>query len=199
MTRHYKQKAKTLDAQLVGVKTERSQLLAKINFRPGLRHVSCFGGYSLALKRNDAGTSTGAGAAAMLVAGDDFRGGLHDKKVVLKYEHLAACAKRCRSEQLHSDFAEDGCLLQEQIANSFEVFCYRGDATNQEAIDHEKVHTNLIASMMLHHGHDNPYDDILSESDSYFHLLRNLFIMGMRQVTCRLCSIRLVKKLFSLC
>ena len=89
-------------------------------------------------------------------------------KVVFKYEHLAACAKRCRSEQLHSDFAEDASLLQEQIANSFEVFCYRGDATNQEAIDHEKVHTNLIASMMMHHGHDTAYDDTLCESYSSF-------------------------------
>ena len=81
MTRHYKQRSHDLSAQLVEAKVEKTQLLAKINFRPGLRNVSCFGCYSLATKRNDAGASTGAGAAAMLVAGDDFRGGLHDKKL----------------------------------------------------------------------------------------------------------------------
>ena len=140
MARHYWDNASKVASQLVESKAESRQLIAKINFRPGLRNVSCFGGYSLAIKRNDAGASTGAGAAAMLVAGDDFRGGLHDKKVVLKYEHLAACAKRCRSALLHSEFLEDGLAWQERISNSFEIFSYRGDAANQEAIQHEKVH-----------------------------------------------------------
>ena len=104
---------------------QKKQLIAKIIFRPGLRTVSCFGGYSLAIKRNNAGASVGAGVAAQLVAGDDFRGGLHDKKVVLKYEHLAACAKRCRSDQRFADFMGDGSLYPEMVSRSLEVFCYR--------------------------------------------------------------------------
>ena len=84
MTRHFRDKASKLASQLVESKAESRQLIAKINFRPGLRNVSCFGGYSLAIKCNDAGASTGAGAAAMLVGGDDFRGGLHDKKRCLQ-------------------------------------------------------------------------------------------------------------------
>lgn len=109
----------------------------------------------------------GAGAAAQLVAGDDFRGGLHDKQVVIKYEHLAACAKRCRSEHRISMFHEVALCYPEQVGLSLEVCSYRGDATNQEAIQHEKVHTNLISSMMGHCPTQALYEDSFGPYSSF--------------------------------
>ena len=91
----------------------------------------------------------GAAAAAQLVAGDDFRGGLHDKNIVLKYEHRAACAKRCRAFQECAEFIDNIDFGKEDIDISFEVFSYKGDATNQEAIDKEKVHTSLVSALMF--------------------------------------------------
>ena len=134
MARYYKGKSSTLQGQLVQVRQESQQLVAKINVRPGSRNVSTFGGYSLAIKRNAAG-HVGAAAAAQLVAGDDFRGGLHDKNIVLKYEHRAACAKRCRAFQECAEFIDNIDFGKEDIDISFEVFSYKRDATNQEATE----------------------------------------------------------------
>ena len=91
-------------------------------------------------------------------------------KIVLKHEHLAACAKRCRAEQRHVESLDDLSMCYHDIAHSIEVFNYRGDATNQEAIQHEKVHTNLLASMVMHSaGGDiakSMYDPVVCPSHS---------------------------------
>ena len=117
--------------------------------------ISTFGGYSLALKRNMAG-HVGAAAAASLVAGDEERGGFGDKKVVISFEHKAAAAKRCRSAQCHAAFADSLVaveLVHDSIApvpvSALEVHCFKGDATNQDAIGKEKVHTSLVSSSLL--------------------------------------------------
>ena len=147
MSRYWKSKSESLETQLVESRNESKALAAKVKFRPGIRNVTCLGGYTLAIKRNRSG-HVGAASAAQLVAGDVLRGGLHDKKIVLQYEHKAACAKRCRAAQVIAEFKDDLHAVGDSIFKTFEVWCYKGDATNQEAIDKEKVHTSLVSGLL---------------------------------------------------
>ena len=156
--RYYKSKAIVAFQKARDVERKNQELLARLNFRPGLRHISTFGGYTLALKRNLAGVNVSGAACASLVAGDDERGSFGDKKVVLVWEHKAAAAKRCRSAQTHAAFLDSAHDLapiadlahdQHRSPSAFEIYCIKADGTNQEAIGKEKVHTSLISSLLL--------------------------------------------------
>lgn len=68
-----------LQHALLDERCQTMALVAKLNFRPGLKCISCFGGYSLALRRNIGNAS--AAVTAKMVAGSEEQGGLHDKKV----------------------------------------------------------------------------------------------------------------------
>ena len=75
---------------------------------------------------------------------------------MISFEHKAAAAKSCRSAQCHAAFADSLVaveLVHDSIApvpvSAFEVHCFKGDATNQDAIGKEKVHTSLVSSSLL--------------------------------------------------
>eukprot|EP00959_Pyramimonas_sp_CCMP1952_P170327 3558866-Pyramimonas_sp.AAC.1 len=116
------------------VKSQLAETLKKINFRPN-REITTYGGYSLARARNVSHTS--AAATACMVAGDPLKGGLHDKAVVLKYEHRLAAAKTIRS----MDFYEN---LEPTDLCMHTIKC---DATNSNAIERSKVHVSIVMSV----------------------------------------------------
>ncbi len=125
-----------------------SILVAERAFRPGIRNLSLKAGYTLALRRNLAHAA--AGVAAKMVMGDKESGGevAATQNTVIMYEHKAAAAKRLRSKlTLSKDrIASDLVPLDNDMILG--VICYKGDATQQEAIDKEKVHVSLITTVV---------------------------------------------------
>ena len=101
-----------------------------------------------------------AQATLDMVAGSKVAGGFRDKNVVIKYEHEAACALRLRSAKINHAIAEQfaaQALPQppepeppwDVARGTFQPIlfhCYLGDATNQEAIQKEKIHVSEICS-----------------------------------------------------
>ena len=70
------------------------------------------------------------------------------RKVVITYEHRAAMAKRVRCSAFFAYAESDReCTAVAGAAgvDFVDVVCYRGDGTQQEAIDKEKVHTSLMS------------------------------------------------------
>ena len=102
------------------------------------RCLAFWKGYTLALRRNL--SHVGARVAAEMIAGGDDQGNLRDKKVVLVYEHRAAMAKRIRNKHIIAEALGEG-------AEVWMVVNYRGDGTQQEAIDKEKVHNSIIINL----------------------------------------------------
>ena len=112
----------------------------------------------MALLRNMGHAS--AQATLDMVAGSKVAGDFHDKNVVIKYEHEAACALRLRSAKIHHAIAEQfaaQALPQppepeppwDVARGTFQPIlfhCYRGDATNQEAIQKEQIYASEICS-----------------------------------------------------
>ena len=62
-----------------------AELKAQVNFRPGLRNISCFGGYALAERRNMGHASSET--TVKMVASSELAGGLKDRGIVVQYEH----------------------------------------------------------------------------------------------------------------
>ena len=142
--RHYKRRCDVMVLREAEAKRRCSDLVMQPNFRPGLRNISLYGGYTLAIRRNY--SHVGAKIAAEMLAGSEVQGDLHDKKVVLLYEHKAAEAKRVRNRLAIADAtatssAEGSC--------SWEIYSCRGDGTQQEAIGKEKIHNCLISSAVV--------------------------------------------------
>ena len=109
---------------------------ARICWRPG-RHITMFGGYNLALRRNL--SNAGAGVVATMVAGDEERGSVSDPKTVVAYEHRANAAKGVRAQSLYEAMDNCGC----------EAILLKCDATNEDCIERRKVHVSLITSYAL--------------------------------------------------
>ena len=87
------------DKQLVRLKDDvdaKQQALVELRaatcWRIGKNKISAFGCFSLALLRNMGHAS--AQATLDMVAGSKVAGGFHDKNVVIKYEHEAACDRQ---------------------------------------------------------------------------------------------------------
>eukprot|EP00959_Pyramimonas_sp_CCMP1952_P033123 694594-Pyramimonas_sp.AAC.1 len=122
---------------------EIDRLRAMLSFRNGKRLVSVRGGYTMALKRNQGGHISCAGIVAVL-GSDPERGGLRSKDVVVKFEHLACSIQRMVSKHFYQQ-AKDVDAVQPGL----EVHAYMGDATNEEAIQKEKVHVGFVWSATL--------------------------------------------------
>ena len=138
---YYEQRSDTLQHKLNEEIEKCTTLVAHTNFRPGLRRISLYGGYTLALRRSFGNAS--AGVAAKMVAGAEDNGGFTDHQVVILFEHRAAQAKRSRA---HNFFVEADAEKAD-VPDWFEIVCYRGDATQQQAIDKEKMHVSLISAL----------------------------------------------------
>ena len=93
---HYFERCQDLIAQNNALQTESAQLVAQINYRPGTKNISSFGGYSLALKRNYGHAS--ASSCVAMVAGDTVHGGFRSPAVVTRFELKACIAQRLLSK-----------------------------------------------------------------------------------------------------
>ena len=78
---YYAERVSELRQQLEDQQNHSRDLVAKINMRPGLRCISKWGGYHIALSRN-VGNASGEGAVAM-VAGLDAAWGFFFKESLL--------------------------------------------------------------------------------------------------------------------
>ena len=153
--RHYQERCQHLVSKVAEADRASSELVAKFCFRKGLRNCSRRGAYEMALAKNrDHRTaSTSAGATVLLMAGDEARGGLTDKQIVIKHENYAQLAQRLRSHRRYREFDEqlvhvrdsndDVAMPPRQL--SFEVHGYKGDASITY-IDREKIHVATIAT-----------------------------------------------------
>ena len=139
---HFQRRADGLKAQLVQSRRELDALVAQVKFRPGLRNVSSFGGYTMALKRNVGHTS--ASAAIQMLGGDQINGGFVDPKIVWAFEHKTCIAQRISSALDFESMAE----VQTSSAECVEVFGFLGDATHQDFLVHLRVvegHMEVVA------------------------------------------------------
>ena len=120
----------------------------QLNLRSGVKKVSLLGGYLLAWKRNLSHTS--AAAIVSILGGDDDRGGLRSKDVVIKFEHLACGCQRLASELFYSgmlqQIADSPPAPGDDNSTATEVHAYMGDATNEDAAQKSKVHVGLVWS-----------------------------------------------------
>ena len=97
----------------------------------------------MALLRNKG--HTGTREAIAMIAGDEARGAFRSKSIVIEYEHKAATAAKLISQEFHESMDALACVGFLRI----EGFCYKGDATNQEAIDKQKVHVSTIDTIAM--------------------------------------------------
>eukprot|EP00959_Pyramimonas_sp_CCMP1952_P218380 4567297-Pyramimonas_sp.AAC.1 len=146
---YYKQKSENWSHVLKGHELQIKSLNEQIFMRPGKRNVSVFGGYSIALKRNIGHTSSKAIVAVL--SGDPERGGLRDKNISIKFEHRCNHVQRLLSSQHYQAIAVEfkTCLRTSGTPPPFniEVIQYLADATNQSAIQKEKMHIALVSCL----------------------------------------------------
>jgi len=167
---HYKHRCTQLVAQNQEVKDQLTALEGRVNFRPGKRNISLYGGYLLALKRNTGHTS--AKALVSIVAGDQLNGAFKDPHLCIKYEHRACAAMRLMSKNTYSAYKaeldkpfdqslDDKRLLvsTRRAATSLMFVQYVGDASNVDAVQKEKVHVGQVATMLV------PVEKLLQEQD----------------------------------
>ena len=91
-----------------------------------------------------------------MVAGSELVGKFKSKGIVTKFEHLANACLRASSRLFFShtvDSPADGGDWCPKTGSfkPIRVFCYRGDATNQDAIQKSKVHLSDVASCIVDH------------------------------------------------
>ena len=144
---------KTHSQQLVeelGTARETIQhLQGLLNYRPGMRNVSIFGCYNLALKRIF--SHAGSSMVLKMMAGDKINGGLSENSYqsVVRFEHRTACAKHLRSTKFYAetpkDFLGPHVPFEPFAIMAHEIKC---DATNQEAIGKHKIHVCMVASTL---------------------------------------------------
>eukprot|EP00959_Pyramimonas_sp_CCMP1952_P059132 1235093-Pyramimonas_sp.AAC.1 len=89
---YWEEKSSDLTAMCASARDDCVAIADQANYRPGLRNMSLFGGYSVALARSR--TAASASATITLVAGDSVRGGFTDHHIVSKYEARACVAQR---------------------------------------------------------------------------------------------------------
>ncbi|CAK0863919.1 unnamed protein product [Prorocentrum cordatum] len=156
--------------QRLGLHTKKSRILhdthrslvQKTNFRPGKRCVSIWSGYHLAYKRSH-GCSSARSVVAMC-AGEEWQGSFTDgaKNMVIRFEHNLSIARTVVVKSFYDSVnhlhatSNEICINYARAASldsgdmvaliggklfRFEFFMFRGDATNQEAVDKAKVWT----------------------------------------------------------
>ncbi len=69
---YYKHRCSLLESKLDSSHTENKALVLQMNFRPGLRNVSTYGGYTLAIRRNI--SHVGAKVTAEMLGGSESQG-----------------------------------------------------------------------------------------------------------------------------
>ena len=128
-------KAESLGTQLVLLKDDHDDLVASVRFRNGIgKHVCTVGGYTLALKKT-LGLASLATTAAM-VAGDAHQGSVQDPHTVSQFEHRLSVAKALRHMEMHSELTP----------TDLQFFECAFDASQQEAVDKEKVHVSMFTT-----------------------------------------------------
>ena len=83
------------------------------------------------------------------VVGGEISGGFTDPAIVIKFEHMASAASHVRCQEVFSSqlkAIEDGSV--EGFRPVF-VVSYRGDATNQEALEKAKVHLSEVVATFV--------------------------------------------------
>jgi len=157
---YYKNKCIVLENSKGELQDKLVALESKINYRPGLRNISLYGGYLLAVKRNIG--NTGSKSLVAIVAGDELNGAFKDAKLVTRFEHRACWGQRLRSKQIYADHdaelqaALPGDLELARLVDSLhhepmsiQFVQYVGDASNVDAVQKEKVHVGQVACMTV--------------------------------------------------
>ncbi len=143
--RNAEAKCRLLEHRLVASEAACGELVHQVRWREGCKKISPFGGYSLALLRNKA--HVGAKEAIAMIARDEVRGAFKSKNIVVEYEHKAATAQKLISKEFHDQL---GSFELERGFALVEAFVYKGDATNQEALDKCKIHVSTVDTIALH-------------------------------------------------
>ena len=112
------------------------------------QHISVLGGYTLACRRSYG--NSGADVAARMIQGESSS----SKRTLIKFEHRAACAKKLLAKNEYAGFDQlvEAADQPEQAEHEFfdtEVHLYKGDGTQQEAIERKKAHLGYVSSMCL--------------------------------------------------
>ena len=142
--KHYQARAEVLQQQLVEATHAHADFVSQTQLKPN-RNITTFGGYSLALRRNIAHVSQKA-VAAIVTKDTAATNEVLDKKSVGTYEHRLALAKTLRSIEIYGDASPLDLEVAPADDCRVEVHEYKGDATNQEAIERSKVHVSMITS-----------------------------------------------------
>ena len=142
----------SLDRQVIlanETSAEHHELMEQLCYRPGLRNISNFGGYNLALKRNIGHTS--CEAATAMVAGDAINGGFTSKNIILRFEQNAEKCQRIRSSHFFADVEASICATSpvEEIEaghKSYNILAIgiSSDASNQSAVDKAKILATIV-------------------------------------------------------
>ena len=118
--------------------------------------MSVLGGYHLANRRNIG--HSGAAAAAQMITCDNLHGNFTAGRIVIDYEHRIALAKHLRCSRFHLENASgaaDAAELAQPLQplppcpgpiDFIDVHEYKGDGTNQDAIEKHKVHVSIVNS-----------------------------------------------------
>ena len=125
--------------QLVAQRNLHEESMALVNFRPGLRNISKFGAYNVALKRNFSHTS--ASSAVAMLAGDEINGAFFAKSgaICTRYEERACRCQRVASMMDYECLDLNHAAIDDSddfhdCLGSVEVIEEAGDATKQDSI-----------------------------------------------------------------
>ena len=121
------------------------ELQRQVVYRPGSRNVSLYAGFSLACRRNLAHCSERG--SMLMLASPEVHGSLKDPHIISRYQVKAALADRIRLRR-HAE-ARDLTLLPRPSEPAelhpvapqkcYEFIEYKGDDTNQNAIQKHKL------------------------------------------------------------
>ena len=101
---YYKNHADDLSTQLVAAKGEHNKLVSCVDFRPGSRNISLYGGYKMALSSSKGYASSQA--TLDVVAGDKLPGAFKDRSIFITFEHRLAAVYRVLSRTSYSKFED---------------------------------------------------------------------------------------------
>ena len=166
----WRSRCSVVQNRLTHVVQKHKESMRKVCWRHGKRNISPFGGYSLAIARSKGHAS--AQTCVSMVAGSAIVGEFKDKHIVTRYEHRASVCSRLRSATIFNlgstawrrkdlgpppPSQEDAASCVAMVPSGMipgtstpvVAFCYRGDATNQEAIQKCKVHLSEVSFVFV--------------------------------------------------